>query len=138
MPRSATAHFGSCSHIDHSTRVLWHDDALVNDDPDDRHDHTGATGTSGAGALGGAAVEQFQRAALDAVRAARALLDAAESVIQEPAAIEAMVKTVVSVAKSASDVVAGFAPSPPDAADDDGDGGPDDGPDDGFEHISVG
>ncbi len=87
--------------------------------------------------MGGVAFEQFQRAALDAVRAARALLDAAESVIQDPAAIEVMVNTVTSVAKSASDAVAGFAAS---AAT--GTAGPDDEvadevADEGFEHISV-
>ncbi|WP_436795607.1 hypothetical protein [Actinospongicola halichondriae] len=103
----------------------------MNEDPDDAHERTGATAAEG---LGGAAVEQFQRAALDAVRAARALLDAAESVIQEPAAIEAMVRTVTSVAKTASDAVAGFASSPVRNAGDDSD----DGPGDGFEHISVG
>lgn len=83
----------------------------------------------------GPAIEQFQRAALDAVRAARALLDAAESVIQEPAAIDAMVKTVTSVARSATEAVAGFAAGvvTPNAA-----GSDDDGDDEGgFEHISV-
>ena len=103
--------------------------------------HAGASGTMApleddatrdTADLGSAAVEQFQRAALDAVKAARALLDAAESVIQEPAAIEAMVKTVSSVAKSASDVVAGFASGAgaPSSA-------PDDAGSDGFEHIRV-
>ena len=82
--------------------------------------------------LGSAAVEQFQRAALDAVKAARALLDAAESVIQEPAAIEAMVKTVTTVAKSASEVVAGFAAGGNATSSDQDDGGAD-----GFEHIRV-
>lgn len=83
--------------------------------------------------LGSAAVEQFQRAALDAVKAARALLDAAESVIQEPAAIEAMVKTVTSVAKSASEVVAGFAAGGTTSSA----SGDDEGGADGFEHIRV-
>lgn len=83
--------------------------------------------------LGSAAVEQFQRAALDAVKAARALLDAAESVIQEPAAIEAMVKTVTSVAKSASEVVAGFAANGASSSP----GREDEGGADGFEHIRV-
>ena len=100
---------------------VWHDGALVDDPTRDPAD------------IGSAAVEQFQRAALDAVKAARALLDAAESVIQEPAAIEAMVKTVSSVAKSATEVVAGFAAgSGSPSATDDGDAGPD-----GFEHIRV-
>lgn len=88
------------------------------------------------GGAGGAAVEQFQRAALDAVRAARALLDAAESVIQEPAAIEAMVDTVSSVARTATEAVAGFAAggmtgSPGRTSENDDD------PPSGFEHISV-
>lgn len=105
----------------------------MHDDPTDEND-PGAV--PGAEAVAGAAVEQFQRAALDAVRAARALLDAAESVIQEPAAIEAMVKTVTSVARSASEAVVGFAAAAggdyTDHTDDD-DGGPD-----GFENIPVG
>lgn len=88
------------------------------------------------GGAGGAAIEQFQRAALDAVRAARALLDAAESVIQEPAAIEAMVDTVASVAKSATDAVAGFAASGM-ARSTGGRSSDDDDPPSGFEHISV-
>lgn len=103
----------------------------------DDHGDDDGSGVEGPGidGLGGAAVEQFQRAALDAVRAARALLDAAESVIQEPAAIEAMVNTVTSVARSATEAVAGF------AADGRSRAGADDPsdqePDDGFEHITV-
>jgi len=54
-------------------------------------------------------------------------------VIQEPAAIEAMVKTVSSVAKSASEVVAGFAAGAgAPSSTPDGEGGTD-----GFEHIRV-
>lgn len=88
------------------------------------------------GGAGGAAIEQFQRAALDTVRAARALLDAAESVIQEPAAIEAMVNTVSSVAKTATDAVAGFAAGGGMAGS--ADVAPDeDDPSTGFENISV-
>lgn len=86
--------------------------------------------------LGSAAVEQFQRAALDAVKAARALLDAAESVIQEPAAIEAMVKTVSSVARSASEAVVGFAGNAAAGYDRSADGD-DEAGGDGFEHIRV-
>ncbi|MDE0805736.1 MAG: hypothetical protein OSA99_20730 [Acidimicrobiales bacterium] len=85
---------------------------------------------------GGAAVEQFQRAALDAVRSARALLDAAESVIQEPAAIEAMVNTVSSMARSATEAVAGFAAAGG-AGGSTGADSDEDEPSGGFEHISV-
>ena len=86
---------------------------------------------------GGAAVEQFQRAALDAVRSARALLDAAESVIQEPAAIEAMVNTVSSMARSATEAVAGFAAAAGGAGGSTGADSDEDEPSGGFEHISV-
>ena len=98
----------------------------MENDPNDAHAQPGP---------GSPAIEQFQRAALEAVRAARALLDAAESVIEEPAAIEAMVNTVSSVAKTATDAIAGFAssgmagPATRDADDDD--------PPSGFEHIVV-
>lgn len=81
-------------------------------------------------------MNQLQTAALEAVRAARALLDAAESVIKDPAAIESMVGTVTDLARSAGETVVGFAagareataeqPSPPD---DESDGG--------FERIHV-
>lgn len=101
-------------------------DDTLKDDPD----RAAGPGVDG---LGGVAVEQFQRAALDAVRAARALLDAAESVIEEPAALEAMVKTVTAVAKSAADAAAGFMASSARVAPDEND----DGPGDGFERISV-
>ncbi len=111
-------------------RVLWHDVCLVDDAQKDDSDKSAGPGADG---LGGVAVEQFQRAALDAVRAARALLDAAESVIEEPAALEAMVKTLTSVAKSAADAVSGFMATGA-AADP---GATDDGPHDGFERISV-
>lgn len=109
--------------------VVWKDVGLVEHDPND--------GDQRVGGAGGAAIEQFQRAALDAVRAARALLDAAESVIQEPAAIEAMVDTVASVAKTATDAVAGFAASGMARSSGVGSDDDEDDPPGGFEHISV-
>jgi len=91
-------------------------------------------------------MEQFQRAALEAIRAGRAMLDAAESMLQEPGAAEHVVRAVADVARSATETVAGFAsrswpgrppqPEPggdhPDHPDD-----PDDGPGPGFQRISV-
>ena len=99
-----------------------------------------------------AGIEQFQRAALDAVRAARTMLEAAEAVLQEPAAAKAIADTVTAFGRTATEAVAGFAASwPPSggrgSADDQsgtasrddtsGSDGPDDGPDGGFERISV-
>ena len=81
-----------------------------------------------------AAVAQFQRAALDAVAAARAMLDAAESVIEQPAAIEAVVNTVNAVARQATDTIAGFAATARDAA---SKATHDDSDDDGYEPIRV-
>lgn len=80
----------------------------------------------------GAPIEQFQRAALDAVYAARAFLDAAERMIEEPAALEAVVDTVNAVVRQASEVVADFAGRPREhpATDDDD-------PGTGYESIHV-
>ncbi len=85
----------------------------------------------------GAGLEQFQRAALDAVQAARAVLDAAESVIREPAAIEALVNTVTAMARTATESVAGLAAgmTASGATKEPGEV-PDDGPA-GYERISV-
>jgi len=85
-------------------------------------------------------LEQFQRAALEAIRAGRAMLDAAESMLQDPRAAETLVRTVSDVARTATETVAGFAararPADPSAGG--GDGDPDDGgPAGGFERISV-
>jgi cytochrome c5 len=85
--------------------------------------------------------EELQRAALEAVRAARAVLDAAESIVRDPAALESIVHSVTSVARSAGEVVIGFASGAAHAAG--SDGAPptgrdrDDGPDGGFERIRV-
>lgn len=88
-------------------------------------------------------LEQFQRAALEAIRAGRAMLDAAESVIRDPNAAEAVVRTVGAAARTATETVAGFAAgrwNPPGGANDADPGGDDgdDPPDGGFERISVG
>lgn len=90
-----------------------------------------------------AGLEQFRRAALDAVRAARAMLDAAEAVLEDPATVDTVARTVSSAARSATDVFAGFAPpdpSRPATAPDESDGetGADtDGTDGGVERIPV-
>lgn len=78
----------------------------MDDDPSDAGD-TGA-GAAGADAVQ-AGIEQFQRAALDAIRAGRAMLDAAESVLQDPKAAESVVRSVSSVARTATEAVSGFA-----------------------------
>lgn len=56
-----------------------------------------------------AGVEQFQRAALEALRAARSMLDAAESIVQDPKAIESVISSVAGLARDATSAVAGFA-----------------------------
>ena len=92
-----------------------------------------------------AGVEQFQKAALDAVRAARAMLDAAESVIKDPAALDSVVRTMTTMARSAGETVVGFAANASNAAraasgtDDRPEPRRDDGdePDGGFERIRV-
>ena len=90
-------------------------------------------------------LEQFQRAALDAIRAGRAMLDAAESVLQDPKAAESVVRSVGSLARTATEAVSGLAAGrwaeakPGDASrdetedrdDEDGD------PPDGFERITI-
>lgn len=80
-----------------------------------------------------ASVTALQQAALEAVRAARAMLDAAESVIREPAALEAVVDDLGTLAAKAvsglrSAVVQGERAGP-------GAAGPEG--DDGFERITV-
>ena len=84
-------------------------------------------------------IEQFQRAALEAIRAGRAMLDAAESVLQDPKAAESVVRSVGSVVRTATEAVAGFAPGrgstgQPEADRDDGEE-----PErpDGFERITI-
>lgn len=83
------------------------------------------------------AVEQFQRAALDAVAAARAMLDAAESMIKEPAAIEAVASTVNAVARQATEALGGFARQARQAGSDAGGPDGDDDADDGYHGIEV-
>jgi hypothetical protein len=87
-------------------------------------------------------LEQFQRAALEAIRAGRAMLDAAETMLQDPQAAETLVRTVTDVARTATETVAGFAargwPARSTDRGDEGDSGSDDdGPGSGFERISV-
>lgn len=84
-----------------------------------------------------AAVDQLQKAALEAVRAARAMLDAAESVLEDPAALDSVVRTMTTMARSAGETVAGFAATATAAA---RGASPDDGDDEageGFERIRV-
>ena len=91
-------------------------------------------------------IEQFQRAALDAIRAGRAMLDAAEAVLQDPKAAESVVRSVGSIARTATEAVSGFAAGrwttgqpgeAPDDAGDDDPGDEDPGPPDGFERITI-
>lgn len=90
-----------------------------------------------------AGLEQFRRAALEAIRAGRAMLDAAEAVVRDPHAADAVIRTVGSVARTATEAVAGFAAGrsghgDEPGADEPGRSGPGDPPDDGLERISVG
>ncbi|HEU5081961.1 MAG TPA: hypothetical protein VFU14_01380 [Acidimicrobiales bacterium] len=89
-----------------------------------------------------AGLEQFRRAALEAIKAGRAMLDAAEAVVRDPQAAEAVIRTVGSVARTATEAVAGFAsrsaPGDERGADEPARRAPDDPPDDGLERISVG
>jgi hypothetical protein len=86
-------------------------------------------------------LEQFQRAALEAIRAGRVMLDAAETMLQDPRAAETLVRTVTDVARTATETVAGFAargwPARPPDRGDDGAPDDDDGSGGGFERISV-
>ena len=127
--------------VSRSHRAVWQDVRLAMDDSPDPEDRDGGTNPGLAG------VEQLQRAALEAVQAARAVLDVAESMIREPAAVEALVQTVSAMARTATESFAGFAAgmstdatarsttsdASPDAADHEAD----DGPDDGYHRISV-
>lgn len=78
------------------------------DEPDDSAADAGDDHATGAGQAP-SSVEQLQRAALEAVQAARAVLDVAESMIREPAAVEALVNTVSAMARTATESFAGFA-----------------------------
>lgn len=91
-----------------------------------------------------AGIEQFQRAALEAVRAGRAMLDAAESVLQDPRAAETLARTVSHVARTATETVSGLAArgwpgrtGEGGADDHDDPDDPDEGPSGRFERISV-
>lgn len=108
-------------------------------EPTDAADPSGPAG-SGADAVQ-AGIEQFQRAALEAIRAGRAMLDAAETVLQDPKAAESVVRSVGSVARTASEAVSGFATGRWSQGRGDAvpDGAADEDPDvpDGFERITV-
>ncbi len=108
---------------------------------EDPADPTDAPGPEGAADPVQTGIDQFQRAALEAIRAGRAMLDAAESILQDPAAAETVVRTVGAVARNATEAVAGFASGrwPVPAADEGAevDDGTDEDPPDGFERISV-
>jgi hypothetical protein len=115
---------------------------MATDMHDDPADPTDAPGSDRSGAdPATAGLEQFQRAALEAIRAGRAMLDAAESILQDPAAAEAVVRSVGTVARNATEAVAGFAsgrwPASGTTPDTQPDDDPDEDPPDGFERISV-
>lgn len=78
----------------------------------------------------------FQQAALEAVRAARAMLDAAEAMIREPGALESVVDDLGAVAAK---VISGLRAGLADSFGDPADSGPDsdDGRGNGFERITV-
>lgn len=109
----------------------------MDEDPADPADTPGPDGDAADPVQAG--IDQFQRAALEAIRAGRAMLDAAESILQDPAAAEAVVRSVGTVARNATEAVAGFAtgrwPAPGPTPDPDPDA--DEDPPDGFERISV-
>jgi hypothetical protein len=111
----------------------------MDEDPADPADTPGPDGDAADPVRTG--IDQFQRAALEAIRAGRAMLDAAESILQDPAAADAVVRSVGTVARNATEAVAGFAtgrwPAPGTASGDDHDDEPDEDPPDGFERISV-
>jgi hypothetical protein len=110
------------------------DDPLDPEPPDDTSDAPPADPVQ-------AGLEQFQRAALEAIRAGRAMLDAAETMIQEPGAAEQLVRTVGSVARTATEAVSGFAAghwsAPDQDADESASDGSEDDPPEGFQRISV-
>lgn len=85
----------------------------------------------------GPAVAQFQKAALDAVAAARSMLDAAEAVVRDPAAVEAVLGSVTELARQAATTVTGFAAGAARAARPDGERSGDDGDDGSFHTIVV-
>lgn len=106
----------------------------TDDDPGNR---PGGTGANAQGLPPG--VEHLQQAALEAVRAARAMLDAAESAIRDPAALESVIRAAAGVARSATETVAGFAAGGRDPVADEGTGRDDDpGADGGYHDIAVG
>ena len=109
----------------------------MHEDPADPTDTSGPDRSAPDPAAAG--LEQFQRAALEAIRAGRAMLDAAESILQDPAAAEAVVRSVGAVARNATEAVAGFAAGrwPTPGADGAPDDTSDEDPPDGFERISV-
>lgn len=107
----------------------------------------GTTGTT-AGAPGRAVapgMEQFQRAALDAVRAARSMLDAAEAVLADPKSQQLVLDSIAALGRVGADAIGGLlggaaapqAPRAANAADDVDDGAGDGDGDDGFERITV-
>lgn len=77
--------------------MIWHDgpvEPAAGEDED---------ATANRGIDSDPAMVTFQRAALDALAAARALLDATEAVIRRPDALEQVVTTVNGVARLAAD-----------------------------------
>lgn len=115
---------------------------------DDDEEPKAAPGSDpGEGDAVGPGAEQLQRAALEAVRAARAVLDAAESMIRDPAALDSVVRAAAGMARTATETVAGFAAAATarpegrgaDAGDQPTQGGSatDDRDDGGFESIRI-
>lgn len=115
--------------------------STMQDEPEDAASEAAAGEHRDATDPVAAGLEQFQRAALEAIRAGRAMLDAAESMIQDPHAAESVVRTVGAMARTATETVAGFAasrtPRGPDAEPDGAGTDHDEPPDGGYERISV-
>jgi hypothetical protein len=107
---------------------------------EDSAEHDDVTGTPGGGPVP-PGIEQFQRAALEAIRAGRVMLDAAESILQDPSTAESLVRSVGNVARTATEAVSGFAagrwPQPSQSSDDPAPTGGEPDPPDGFERITV-
>lgn len=102
---------------------------------DDRTDDAGNEGDDSHNA----SLDQLQRAALEAIKAARGVLDAAEKLVADPKAAEAVVRTVADAARHAGEAVTGLAArARPPATDDDRSDDPDDDPPGGVQHIPVG
>lgn len=79
-------------------------------------------------------LEHLQAAAREVIRATRSLLDAAEELVEDPAAVQSVVSTIASVAQAAAGRLRADVHGRRPARPDDGDGGRDP---DRVHHIRV-